>query len=136
MNVLLNETGALDGIRKAAQKGWLGNGNEAVARAIIDIGYDAEGYYPITPSSDVGEMVSKAVAVAELERRFGAKSEKSRRAAQRYQGHQHPMQRDRRSDWHNPPGEHGCSRRIDGSQLGAIHRRPGGCPPCPHARPP
>lgn len=46
----------------APQKAWLGNGNEAVARAIIDIGYDAEGYYPITPSSDVGEAVSKAVA--------------------------------------------------------------------------
>lgn len=46
----------------ANQTVWLGNGNEAVARAILDIGYDAEGYYPITPSSDVGEAVSKAVA--------------------------------------------------------------------------
>src|SRR5215468_1253331 len=44
------------------QKPWIGNGNEAVARAIIDIGYDAEGYYPITPSSDAGEVVSKAFA--------------------------------------------------------------------------
>lgn len=46
----------------AKQTAWLGNGNEAVARAILDIGYDAEGYYPITPSSDVGEAISKAYA--------------------------------------------------------------------------
>lgn len=46
----------------APQRVWLGNGNEAVAQAILDIGYDAEGYYPITPSSDAGEVVSKAVA--------------------------------------------------------------------------
>ena len=47
---------------RAKQTSWLGNGNEAVARAILDIGYDAEGYYPITPSADVGEAVSKAYA--------------------------------------------------------------------------
>ena len=47
---------------RALQTVWLGNGNEAVARAILDIGYDAEGYYPITPSSDVGESISKAFA--------------------------------------------------------------------------
>lgn len=52
------------------QKFWLGNGNEAVARAIIDIGYDAEGYYPITPSSDVGEVVSKAVADGQTDLSF------------------------------------------------------------------
>ncbi len=55
---------------RAPQKTWLGNGNEAVARAIIDIGYDAEGYYPITPSSDVGEVVSKAVADGETDLSF------------------------------------------------------------------
>lgn len=52
-------------VREHAPRGqvaWLGNGNEAVAHAIIQIGYDAEGYYPITPSSDVGEAVSKAFA--------------------------------------------------------------------------
>jgi TPP-dependent indolepyruvate ferredoxin oxidoreductase alpha subunit len=38
------------------------NGNEAAARAIIDIGFDGEGYYPITPSSEVGEYVSRHVA--------------------------------------------------------------------------
>lgn len=54
----------------AAQSVWLGNGNEAVARAILDIGYDAEGYYPITPSSDVGEAVSKAVANGETDLAF------------------------------------------------------------------
>lgn len=52
------------------QKTWLGNGNEAVAQAIIDIGYDAEGYYPITPSSDVGEVVSKAFADGETDIAF------------------------------------------------------------------
>ncbi len=46
----------------APQRILLVNGNEAVAQAIIDIGYDAEGYYPITPSSDAGEVVSKAFA--------------------------------------------------------------------------
>lgn len=46
----------------APQAAWLGNGNEAVARAVLDIGYDAEGYFPITPSSDVGETLAKAYA--------------------------------------------------------------------------
>ena len=36
------------------------SGNEAVARAIVNIGYDGEGYYPITPSSEAGEVVAKA----------------------------------------------------------------------------
>jgi len=54
----------------AEQVPWLGNGNEAVARAIIDIEYDAEGYYPITPSSDVGEVVSKAYANGETDLAF------------------------------------------------------------------
>jgi pyruvate ferredoxin oxidoreductase alpha subunit len=44
------------------QKTTLLNGNEAAARAIMDIGFDGEGYYPITPSSEVGEIVSKYVA--------------------------------------------------------------------------
>lgn len=54
----------------AKQSTWLGNGNEAVARAILDIGYDAEGYYPITPSSDVGEAVSKAYAEGKTDLSF------------------------------------------------------------------
>jgi pyruvate ferredoxin oxidoreductase alpha subunit len=41
---------------------FLGNGNDAAAQAVLHIGYDGEGYYPITPSSEVGEIVSKAVA--------------------------------------------------------------------------
>lgn len=49
----------------AKQKPWIGNGNEAVARAILDIGYDVEGYYPITPSSEVGETVQRAFAQGE-----------------------------------------------------------------------
>jgi len=52
------------------QTNWLGNGNEAVARAILDIGYDAEGYYPITPSSDVGEVISKAYADGDTDLAF------------------------------------------------------------------
>ncbi len=52
------------------QRVFLGNGNEAVARAILDIGYDAEGYYPITPSSDAGEAVSKAYAKGETDIAF------------------------------------------------------------------
>jgi pyruvate ferredoxin oxidoreductase alpha subunit len=55
---------------QARQKSMLCNGNEAVARAILDIGYDAEGYYPITPSSDVGEAVSKAFADGETDLAF------------------------------------------------------------------
>ncbi len=43
------------------------NGNEAVAKAIIHIGYDGEGYYPITPSSDAGENVTKAYAKGETD---------------------------------------------------------------------
>ena len=47
---------------KAKQTMFLGNGNDAAAQAVLHIGYDGEGYYPITPSSEVGEIISKAVA--------------------------------------------------------------------------
>lgn len=47
---------------KAEQKMFLGNGNDAAAQAVLDIKFDGEGYYPITPSSEVGEIVAKAVA--------------------------------------------------------------------------
>jgi len=62
----------VSGARKALaeQVPWIGNGNEAVARAIIQIGYDAEGYYPITPSSDAGEAVSAAFARGETDIAF------------------------------------------------------------------
>jgi pyruvate ferredoxin oxidoreductase alpha subunit len=49
---------------------FLGNGNDAAAQAVIHIGYDGEGYYPITPSSEVGEIVSKAVAAGESDISF------------------------------------------------------------------
>jgi pyruvate ferredoxin oxidoreductase alpha subunit len=49
-------------LEKATQKMFLGNGNDAAAQAVMHIGYDGEGYYPITPSSEVGEIISKAVA--------------------------------------------------------------------------
>jgi pyruvate ferredoxin oxidoreductase alpha subunit len=69
MTTLFTETGR-KAIGTATQKYYLCNGNEAVARAILDIGYDAEGYYPITPSSDVGEAVSKAFADGETDLAF------------------------------------------------------------------
>ncbi len=49
---------------------WIGNGNEAVAHAIVQCAYDGEGYYPITPSSEVGEMVSQAFARGETDISF------------------------------------------------------------------
>ncbi|MHB9024572.1 MAG: thiamine pyrophosphate-dependent enzyme [Armatimonadota bacterium] len=49
-------------LTKSQQKMFLGNGNDAAAEAILHIGYDGEGYYPITPSSEVGEIISKAIA--------------------------------------------------------------------------
>jgi pyruvate ferredoxin oxidoreductase alpha subunit len=48
----------------------IANGNEAVARAIVDIGYDVEGYFPITPSTDAGEEVSKVVAAGKTDLSF------------------------------------------------------------------
>lgn len=54
----------------ANQTSIIANGNEAVAKAIIDIGYDVEGYYPITPSSDAGEAVSKAIAAGKTDVSF------------------------------------------------------------------
>ena len=54
----------------AKQTMFIGNGNDVAAKAIVDIGYDGEGYYPITPSSEVGEMVSKAIANGEADMSF------------------------------------------------------------------
>ena len=51
---------------------WIGNGNEAVAQAIIQIGYDGEGYYPITPSSVAGQEVAKAFAAGKTDTAFVA----------------------------------------------------------------
>jgi pyruvate ferredoxin oxidoreductase alpha subunit len=52
------------------QQTIISSGNEAAAHAIIDIGYDGEGYYPITPSSEVGEYVNKAYAQGEVDLSF------------------------------------------------------------------
>jgi pyruvate ferredoxin oxidoreductase alpha subunit len=52
------------------QRTIIASGNEAAARAIIDIGYDGEGYYPITPSSEVGEYVNRAYAQGEVDLSF------------------------------------------------------------------
>ncbi len=48
----------------------ISSGNEAAAHAIVDIGYDGEGYYPITPSSEVGEYVNRAYAQGEIDLSF------------------------------------------------------------------
>ena len=55
---------------KSSQKMYLGNGNDAAAQAVLHIGFDGEGYYPITPSSEVGEIISKAVAAGETDISF------------------------------------------------------------------
>ncbi len=52
------------------QRTIISSGNEAAAHAIIDIGYDGEGYYPITPSSEVGEYVNRAHAQGEIDLSF------------------------------------------------------------------
>ena len=55
---------------KARQTDFICNGNEAAAVAIVHCGYDGEGYYPITPSSEVGEEVSKAIAAGQADLSF------------------------------------------------------------------
>jgi len=57
-------------LEQAKQKMFLGNGNDAAAQAVLDIKFDGEGYYPITPSSEVGEIVSKAVAAGKSDISF------------------------------------------------------------------
>jgi pyruvate ferredoxin oxidoreductase alpha subunit len=52
------------------QQTIISSGNEAAAHAIIDIGFDGEGYYPITPSSEVGEYVNRAYAQGEIDLSF------------------------------------------------------------------
>lgn len=54
----------------ATQSPYVCDGNHAAAKAILHAGYDGEGYYPITPSSDVGEAVSEAVAAGETDIEF------------------------------------------------------------------
>ncbi len=51
----------------APQKTEVLNGNHAVARAIVHADYDGEGYYPITPSSNVGEEVDRMYAEGEAD---------------------------------------------------------------------
>ncbi len=52
------------------QETMIASGNEAAAHAIMDIGFDGEGYYPITPSSEVGEYVNRAYAQGEIDLSF------------------------------------------------------------------
>lgn len=46
------------------------NGNQAVAEAIIHVGFEFEGYYPITPSSDAGEEVNRRLTNGEADLSF------------------------------------------------------------------
>src|SRR5512146_1215784 len=55
---------------KSKQQMFLGNATDAAAQAALHIGFDGEGYYPITPSSEVGEIISKAVAAGESDLSF------------------------------------------------------------------
>ena len=43
------------------------SGNEAAARAASDIGFHVMGYFPITPSTEVAETLSKMQANGEHE---------------------------------------------------------------------
>ncbi len=56
--------------RAIEQKVCIGGGNLAAAEAIAAIGYELEGFYPITPSSDVGEEISARVARGEVDMVF------------------------------------------------------------------
>ncbi|MEP0765617.1 MAG: pyruvate synthase [Fimbriimonadia bacterium] len=56
--------------KTAEQKVAVLSGNYAAAEAIAAIGYDLEGFYPITPSSEVGEAVAAKIAKGELEMVF------------------------------------------------------------------
>lgn len=48
--------------KKPDQKIVVLNGNYALAEAIVACGYEFQGYYPITPSSDAGELISSKLA--------------------------------------------------------------------------
>ena len=67
---IVMETRAAGEREVVRQREVLLNGNEAAAQAIVHLGYDGEGYYPITPSSEVGEVVSKAFARGDTDLAF------------------------------------------------------------------
>lgn len=54
----------------AAQKTIVVSGNHAAAEAIAQIGYDLQGFYPITPSSDVGEEIAAKIAKGDVDMVF------------------------------------------------------------------
>jgi pyruvate ferredoxin oxidoreductase alpha subunit len=70
MSMVKEPQQALADRQVARQREVLLNGNEAAAQAIVHLGYDGEGYYPITPSSEVGEVVSKAFARGDTDLAF------------------------------------------------------------------
>ncbi len=52
------------------QRTIVASGNQAAAEAIAQIGYDLQGFYPITPSSDVGEEIAAKIARGEADMIF------------------------------------------------------------------
>ncbi|MBZ5535936.1 MAG: pyruvate synthase [Acidobacteriia bacterium] len=70
LDTLIEKTELKKAVAAATQVTFIGSGNEVAAKAILDIGYDGEGYYPITPSCEVGEMVSRAIANGEADMSF------------------------------------------------------------------
>lgn len=70
LDTLIEKTETTKPVAAANQVTFIGNGNDVAAKAILDIGYDGEGYYPITPSSEVGEVVSRAIASGDADMSF------------------------------------------------------------------
>jgi pyruvate ferredoxin oxidoreductase alpha subunit len=64
--VLQDESGAVHGGTAQQTTDFL-SGNEAAARAARDIGFHVMGYFPITPSTEVAETLSKMQANGEHE---------------------------------------------------------------------
>jgi pyruvate ferredoxin oxidoreductase alpha subunit len=70
LDTIIEQDEATQHVATRNQVTFIGNGNDVAAKAIIDIGYDGEGYYPITPSSEVGEVVSRAIANGDADMSF------------------------------------------------------------------
>ena len=63
--VIRDSDSAGPGGRGACQSTDFLSGNEAAARAARDIGFHVMGYFPITPSTEVAETLSKMQAAGE-----------------------------------------------------------------------
>ncbi len=67
MSPVAKQADADVGAPEAPQQIEVTNGNHAAAKAIVHAAYDGEGYYPITPSSDVGQEVDRMYAEGETD---------------------------------------------------------------------